>query len=270
MSYKLTPRDKHHVEEQEELVRELVTAANYIKSFNVDDYVVLHDRYLDDEDEVVEEPVTNSYGSSIKYKVVTVSKQGMPYLRRLGPKGALIGNLIALIDLRSKDPDHENDRLYNTDQYIDKCNEPVFKVDSDYTDAVILSDEDAYDPTAAHRAKSETFKEITKHNKGVKIKTSDVETLFDWLLNLKVGDTFWRSQNNMFTITDIKQIMPNRDWQYDKYKPTVRKRKLRTIPEIVVTDRKGKAAKLWPMDFKHKAVYTQRPRSYKEMKDPIL
>lgn len=189
--------------------------------------------------------VMNSYGTAKKFIVVHVDANGIPYMKELNKKSAPVGQLISPVRM---------DNGYG----VVRLAEYSFEIDPDYTDSIILEDEANYDASQAHRVKGDLFKEITKHNKSIKVKVNDSQSLISFLKTLKVGDVLWRSIKTNLTITQLDPI------------PVTHKGTHINEDKIFgrAKDSKGKEINLNAQFFKWYAIYTGRPRSYNELKDP--
>lgn len=191
--------------------------------------------------------ITNSYGAPKKFVVVATDKYGVPYMKEINRRGKPHGDLISPI------------KLENTTHFV-KSSQYEFEVDPDYSDSIIMMDEENYDAFIVHRMKGDLFKEITNHNKSLKVKTNDDPTLINFLQNLKVGDVIWKSIKTNLTVTELQPI------------PLTHGGKRLTKSQVFgkVVDSKGKEHELDYHFFHCGAFYTAQPRSYNELKDPKL
>lgn len=191
--------------------------------------------------------ITNSYGAPKKFVVVATDKYGIPYMKEINKRGKPHGNLISPIKLENRN-------------YFVKSSEYEFEVDPDYSDSIIMMDEENYDASLVHRMKGDLFKEITAHNKSIKVKTSDAPTLINFLQNLKVGDVIWKSIKTNLTVTELQPIPLTHGGK--------RLAEYQVFGKVV--DSKGKEHELDHHFFRWGAFYTAQPRSYNELKDPKL
>ena len=133
----------------------------------------------------------------------------------------------------------------------------LFEVDPDYADAIILDDQGNYNASNILKMKSDTFKEITEHNKKIKVECNDAKLLAVFLSTVKVGDLLWRSNKSSWAIIETHPVPRDKGGRIENYGPFMK-----------VTTNKGKTKELCFDDFRRKALYTARPRTYKELQDP--
>lgn len=240
---KLSPHEEQFIKDRETQIGLLLEAIESVKKFKAGDYLIAFtpaSRWNG------RKQITNSYGAPKKFIVVDVDKYGIPYMKELNKKGLPHGHLISSLKV---------DR-----NYMVSINEYDFEIDPDYTDSLIMMDEENYDASMTHRVKGDLFKAITKHNKSIKVKTSDAQTLINFLQNLKVGDVIWKSIKTNLTVIELQPI-------------PLTHRGTRLAEHTVfgkVKDSKGKEHELDSMFFRWGAFYTAQPRSYNELKDPKL
>lgn len=244
---KLSRNELEYIEQRERQVRDTVVALKKAQQFKDGDFLIafrsLYNwKTLDQE----KEQITNSYGAPKKYKVVHVDANDIPYMKELSKKGEPTGTLICPISLGNNNSIREESSI-------------EFHVDPDYTDSIIMQDEENFDSSQIHREKSDTFKEIVKHNKASKIDTQDyrlLSTFFD--TNVKVGTVIYKSINRFFTVIKINPVprdLPNRIKMHEDF--------------IEIQDHKGNIKNCCLNEFIYKVLYTQQPRSFtKELKDP--
>lgn len=239
--FNISKEEQEIVSTRESFIGSIVEIIDGVRKFKVGDYLIA---FSSRESYGGRKPILNSFGAPKKFIVVAADNHGVPYMKELNKSGKPVGQLIS--PLRFVDQ-----------KYLVKSREFEFEVDPEYIDSTIMMDEDNYDPTLAQRVKSDLFKEITSHNKSVKIKVSDEAILIPFLNNLKVGDVLWKSMKTNITITDIKPLVYfNKKLDRGAF-----------IGKAV--DSNGKEHTLSVSFFKYGgAFYTDRPRSYNELKDP--
>ena len=239
----LSKWDLEVVKQREDVLSAIIGAIEKVKVFKEGDYLVAYNPATSWQPHRT--PITNSYGALKKYKVVKCDKFGVPYMKELNKAGNAVGQLITPIKF------HDGTRT-------EMAHDIEFEVDPDYTDAIIMSDEENYDSSLVHKMKSDNFKEITEHNKSLKVNVNDPKVLIQFLQNLKVGDVVYKSIKTHFTIIHMDPI------------PLTHKGT--RIQEHVVfgraTDSRGKTFNIDSHTFKWSAIYTGRPRTYNELKDP--
>lgn len=237
----LSPHEMEIIKRNEAGMSQTLRVLQEVTQFKVGDFLIaFHRNHWEGNRQV-----TNSYGAPKKFTVVHVDSNGIPYMKELNKKGEPTGIIIASV------------RLEGGYSQL-KEGEYRFEVDPDYTDSIIMQDEENYDATLVHRMKGDLFKEITAHNKSIKIKTNDTPTLINFLQNLKVGDVIWKSIKTNLTVIELQPIpLTHRGTRLAEY--TVFGK---------VRDSKGKEHELDNMFFRWGAFYTAQPRSYNELKDP--
>ncbi len=243
---KLSSQEMDFIGQREAFLQGLIGAIQEVAKFKTGDFLIaFKPSYSYGMRTEKRTQIVNSYGAPKKYTVVYTDKFGVPYMKELNKNGNPIGQLIS--SLRFEDG-----------QRAVKQSNIEFEIDPDYTDAIIMDDEQNYDASAIARAKSETFKEITKHNKSLKIKLKNGPELLKFVKTLKVGDVFWKSIKTNFTIISLNPIPTTHNGtRIKEYEVIGRAR-----------DSKGKE---WDIDhttFYWHAIYTAQPRSYNELKDP--
>lgn len=237
----LTSEEKEFIRSQEKMLDSVMSHVDAARKFKMDDFLIAFTpagMYNGKRTQVV-----NSYGVPKKFKVVAVDKYEIPYIKELNRNGKPVGRLMCPMASRNTAMlRHQNDL--------------EFEVDPDYADAIILDDTNAYDASADHKNKSSMFKEITDHNKKIKVPMHEVDDVVKYMTNLKVGDIIWHSNRTSIVITAINPLPKRSAGKPDTH-----------LPFIDAINNKGKVLKLSVRTLQYKAVYTDRPRSYKELKD---
>lgn len=186
--------------------------------------------------------IMTSYGAPKKFIVVHSDKHGIPYIKELNRNGEPAGTMFATV------------RLEGTQFTIDKRVE--FEIDPDYADAIILNDQENYNPADIMKAKSDAFKAIGIHNKSIKVAT-DPQVLPIFIATVKVGDILWRSNVTSWSIIEVNNIPRTASGRIEWYKPFIK-----------ANTNNGKEINLSLSEFSGKALYSSRPRTYRELKDP--
>lgn len=238
----LTKQEIELIKEREQIAGQIMKVLEDVRAFKLGDFLIAfaQGRY-----DMNRRQLTNSYGAPRKFQVVAVDEHGIPYMKKLNKQGKASGQIVSPVRFA------DGERFERDNQYI-------FEVDPDYTDSIILQDEENYDATLIHKDKSETFKAITEHNKKCKIKCDDVKQIADFFdKNVVVGTVLYRSAKSHFTVLEIKPA------------PRDRANRLQaTDPFIKIQDSKGKIKTLSVNSFRYTALYTVRPHTYGELKDP--
>jgi hypothetical protein len=237
---KLSPSEMEFIRERQVYINEMINQLKLAQQFELHDYLIAFDHDVYTKKRSL---LTNSYGAPKKFQVVYIDSNDVSYIKELNKKGNPVGRLMNTIDI-------ESDGALYTSEY-------EFEVDPDYTNSVIMMDEENYDSSAIHRMKSDTHKEITAHNKKHRINCSNYKVLADYFdKNVKVGDVLHRSIKTHFTVLEISPIPIDAGGRL----------KYATIFCKIQTS-KGVIKECTLNNFIHSALYTQRPRSYNELKD---
>ncbi|CAM6003916.1 unnamed protein product [Sphagnum balticum] len=242
----LTNEDQAVINEFVQKFEAGIEAIEKAKQTQVGDYLVL---YLGDHNGnmVIQK---NSYGAPVKYKVVHSSKHGIPFIKRVSKKGTPVGKLFSCIG------------GLETDNFRSPGQKFEFTLDPDFADSILLADE--YDPANLHRSKKDIWKAVTDHNKANKIKTHEMKDVVAFFRTINVGDTLWTSNISFFLVQDKKTMSPKDFNTKAKWKDQTRYRGP-FVTVITVRDKSGKVRDICPDFFHQKALYRERPRSYKEL-----
>lgn len=192
----------------------------------------------------------NSYGAPIKYKVVTASKHGIPFIKKVNKKGEPIGKLYTCMG------------MLESDDYRIDGQKFEFELDPDFADSLLLQDQ--YDPATLHKSKKDIWKSVTEHNKACKVKTGTIQEVVLFFNAVNVGDTLWTSNVSHYLIQDKKTMSPqNFNNSIKHYHGT----RIKGPHVIVLTllDKKGKTKDITADFFHCKALYKERPRTYREL-----
>jgi hypothetical protein len=188
----------------------------------------------------------DSYGAPIKFLVVHVTPGGMPWLKRVNNKGLPTGHAEPCFDME-------------TAQY----HKFEFELDPDYTDSILLQDK--YDPCSLQRSKKVIWKEVTEHNKANKIPTRNIKDIMTFFETVTPGDTLWTSSKGSRFVKDKKVVKMTDYFRKTACHGWKQKDVPATMVVLTVTDNKGNDKDIDARFFHWKALYKQRPRSYKEL-----
>jgi hypothetical protein len=242
---KLTYEDQAFVDNFDKQFKSIIDTLEKAKQFKLDDYLVL---YVSDARGVMQLK-NNSYGAPVKYKVVYVNSNGIPFIKQVNKKGNPIGNIFSCVGSRE-------DTFRSMEQTFE------FMLDPDFADSILLQDQ--YDPAHLHRSKKDIWKAVTEHNKACKVPTHQFKDVLDFVRSVNVGDTVWTSNISYFLIQDKKALSPV---DFNK----TAKSQFRTssrgpfVTVLTLRDKKGKIKVVPPDFFCYKAIYRERPRTYKEL-----
>ena len=127
---------------------------------------------------------------------------------------------------------------------------------------MILQDE--YDPSQLHLTKQQIWKEVTKHNKACKINTKQYKDIMSFFATLKIGSIIWTSTTGYFLVQDKKTVTVE-DWNKICAFGQEINRSFKTVDVFTVRDKKGKVKDITFVYFMEKALYKDKPRTYKEL-----
>jgi len=215
------------------------------KRYKLGDYLVL---FLWNYNGVKSQKV-NSYGAPVKYKVVHVTARSMPFIKQVDVKGKPIGQVFTIMGL-------------DGDDYRGHAQKYEFELDPDFADSIILEDE--YDPATLHKSKKDIWKAVTAHNKSCKIQANGNETLIEFFKTVNVGDMLWTSTLSHYLVQD-KRIMTVTTFNATVKSPYRTNQKYNPLVVLTLIDKKGKIINVAADFFLYKALYKERPRSYKEL-----
>lgn len=242
----LTTDDYQIIKEFNDKFEAGLDALEKAKQLQVGDYLVL---YLDDGLGKMTLQI-NSYGAPVKYKVVHSSKHGVPFIKKVSKKGDPIGGLLTCMG------------SLETDEYRMSGQKFNFELDPDYADSLLLQDQ--YDPSTLHKSKKDIWKSVTEHNKAYRIKTWDLKDVVAYFNTINIGDMLWTSNTGSYFVQD-KKVMSAKDFN-DKASwknRTSMKGLLLTV--LSIRDKNGKVRDITADFFQGKALYKERPRSYREL-----
>jgi hypothetical protein len=215
------------------------------KQLAIGDYLILY--VTNDENKLILQ--RNSYGAPVKYKVVHTSKQGMPFMKKVNKRGEPVGHVYSCMGTLETD-DFSAGKAFQ------------FELDPDFADSLLLQDK--YDPATLHKSKRDIWKAVTEHNKASKIPTSNFNDVVNFFTAVQVGDTLWVSNQSHYMVRD-KNLLSAVD---HNVKVKWRFRTRQKGPHIVVltvADKNGKVLDITADFFYGKALYKERPRTYKEL-----
>lgn len=221
-------------------------AVEKAKQFNLGDYLVLFAAFEGDPIK----PYTNSYGAPLKFKVIFCTASGIPFIKAINKKGTPVGPIMTCLGTGANDD-------YSMYENFE------FRLDPDYADALLLQDE--YDPTQLHKSKHGAWKEITNHNKAAKVDTSTLLEIAKLFNEATVGNALWTSHHTHYSISGKRTLTRLEYRDFCRYNEISAYTKGQTITVLTVVDKKGNVKDITPDFFHYKALYKERPRTYKEL-----
>jgi hypothetical protein len=244
----LTAQDKELIERLEGAYKTALEAFETVeraKQFKMDDYLIL----LVSDDDGVMQVSKNSYGAPIKYKVVHISDRGIPFIKVTNKKGSPIGKLYSSCGAWE-------------DTYRLMGQKFKFELDPDFADSLLLQDE--YDPAQLHKSKMDIWKAVTEHNKKCRVATQELKDVVSFFKQVNVGDILWTSNNGFLLVQDKKTMSPGDFNRGVKYRYQTRQRGP-FVTVLTVRDKSGKVKDITADTLWNRALYRERPRTYKEL-----
>lgn len=259
--FTLTKDDQEFLEQQERSLESILASLDVARQFKLGDYLIAHVNKWNKETQKHEFVLNkNSYDEPVKYQVVYMSASNIPYVKSIDSLGRPNGALYCCVN-------------NSDDYYFDGYDGVRLMLDPAYADALLLGVE--YDPVEQLKAKAKLRKEIVKHNKEVKIPSSDINKIAEVLDNAEIGSIFWMSPNKHVQVvekTKVTKYELNRGfndntikgncWSFNGTK--IKRKGLITVTTLKVSN--GRTFKASADYFYGKAVYTARPRAIKELK----
>ena len=244
----LTTFDEGIIENFEQSYGVVIDLIEKVKQFQVGDYLILYVTRYEGESMAIRK---NSYGAPIKYKVVYCTKHGVPFVKRVNKRGKPIGDVSSCVGTL-----HTDDfKSYDSQKF-------EFVLDPDYADSILLQDE--YDPANLHRSKKDIWKAVTDHNKSCKVKTHNLKDVTTFFNTVNIGDTLWMSNVSHVLVQD-KKIMSPKDFNQQVKRKDKTGLRSPLIPILTIRDKNSNIKDITPDFFCTKALYKERPRTYKEL-----
>lgn len=170
-------------------------------------------------------------GEPIKFKVVHVTPEGIPYLQRLSSSGVPGGSL-------ELPPEAQYLAGYDYDAEVDWR----LVQDPEQLDAIMLQQE--YDPTKQQREKQQLQNEINKHNQAVTVSTRYDCGHHAFFKSLKAGDKFWTSVDKQYIVSKVATKGRSNKWY------------------ITVVNMDQEEVQFYFEEFMYKRLYRDQPRSF--------
>ena len=243
---KLTNEEKQFIITRAEIVTDVCDFLDLVKTcadkFKVGDYVIAYwpAQTIDDGygEYAPPELIKNSYGLALKYQVVYVDENKIPYIKTLNKNNKPYGPLECPIKISG---------------HVDECRiRYTIEIDPDYTDAILLEDEANFNATQTLKAKVALRQEIVEHNKKFKIKLDsprDVQVLYS---KVKPGDILWRSSKSSISVVEVVAVGSGNH--------PIRRLKILTNKNKEITYRTSQLVNM--------NLYTDQPRNFSELRDP--
>jgi hypothetical protein len=245
-TFKFTRLDQEYIDGEVRQWEIKLRAYEQSRTFKVGDFIVCYTiegtrRHL----------VTNSYGVGMKFVVVLVDECGIAFFKRISKNGRAVGEIYSTMGcIYTNDYDNE------TFQY---------ELDPEYVDSILL--ETPFDPVAIHKNRADLWKEIGAYNKQNKVDTKGETSTIKYLNSLVAGDIVWTSSKNFLVFVSKHRVStPNlKFWNvgedgYTYYSGC------RVTVVYKFKNKSGREIHRVGYSFYQKALYKNRPRTYKELK----
>lgn len=242
---KLSSDDKIIVDQFDKIWNAILETISKAQQFKVNDYLIL--KVSNHGGHMVTQ--TNSYGAPVKYQVVHLNDQGIAFVKRTNKAGEPSGRIYSCCGTEA-------------DDYRTLEQKFAFELDPDFADSILLDDD--YDPASLHRSKKDIWKSVTEHNKASKIPTQESKDVVAFFHTVSVGDTLWTSNIGSYFVQDKKTMTPLDFNKNSKYSLHTRYKGPFVIV-LTLRDKNGKLKDVCPDFFLGKALYRERPRTYKEL-----
>jgi len=195
----LTAEQLKKADDLDKTLKDLTNIRNQLKDYKLGDIYILESwDKLSLQGIFVEE---TNMGFPAKYKVVYISNEGVPYLRKITSAGNPTGEAWLPFEAVALRTLNDGSRHLSDPNWGQR-----FVPDPEQMDAILLQEE--FDPMAQHSDKSKLFNEINKHNKAVAVSTGwyDYNKIAAFFKTLTFGDVFWTSPDKQYVILSIAKV----------------------------------------------------------------
>lgn len=209
--------------------------------------------------------------TKLKYQVVYKDSNGFPFFAKITAKG----NFGKGLYYGQYHPTLAKHQFDYHDGLLELDGEDL-ELDTKLIDSVILGE--TYNPMDEYAVANALRNKITQHNKKHKIPLTDVAKAENFLKSVSIGQVYWTSTAKFFTVLATEKVTKHfinnlcniDDW----YEQSIRdKKELKSLPakctKIHIRDSNGKIKTMTVLNTTHKAIYSQQPRSLKEISENI-
>lgn len=269
VKFQLNADDLNSIDENSREIAHLIGRLKKATSFKLGDYLICFELYYDTAQKALK---TNTYGAAIKYVVVHTDANEVVYVKQLNSNNDPMGNIIPLISFITKIGHLKNNRIRDFE----------FELDPEYAESLIFQTDNEFNAMEKHNEAKSLRRQITEHNKKTKFNLDDCHSAIEVLNQLAVGHTYWISPKRGFTVLESKIVAtPTGNflrsafpaWRHSKYKPHETKyikysnKKYQYVRSIKIKWSNGKEEQRLPHTFINTNLYSEIPRSYKELSD---
>lgn len=183
-------------------LRRLANIKDELKDYRLGDVFVLKEHIGDTDSGIVHE---THMGFPTKFRVVYISPEGIPYLRKLTSSGNPTGESYIPPEAIAVNALRRLGRLGPLNNVNHR-----FMPDPEQLDCILLQQE--FDPMAQHRDKSKLFNKINKHNKNIQIPTDhqSYNKIADFFKSRQSGDKFWTSPDKQYVVQSV--VKQGKQW----------------------------------------------------------
>lgn len=221
-------------------IRQLINIKEEMKDYKLDDIYIMEEWHPFHPKQTW--IVKGHMGFPLKYKVVYISAEGVPHLRRLGPSGKPTGDVYLPRQASMLKAIMLAGQADAAAGVVETLETTRFVPDPEQLDSILLQEEFA--PTADHKTKLMLFNEINKHNKRVTVPTgwNEFAKIHDFFKSLKAGDKFWKGADKTYIFQSL--VKNKREWV------------------ITAIDQSQKQCNSNISYWHHKRLYKEAPRSF--------
>lgn len=237
----LTAEQLREAKELDKTIKQLANIRTAFDQYKLGDVYILEEYDKRDPRQVWVDKT--HMGFPVKYKVVYVSPEGVPHLRKLTVAGNPTGESHLPPEAAQLNLIRRLGHV-NANSMIDDVHGQRFVPDPEQMDSILLQSE--FDPMELHREKTKLFNDINRHNKRVAVPTgwNSFNKIADFFKSKQAGDKFWTAPGKQYVIQSV--LKQGREW------------------EITCTDMNMKTVTFNFSHFQHKRLYKEEPRSFKK------
>lgn len=237
----LTAAQLQEAKQLDKIIKQLANIKETFSQYKLDDFYILEE--FDKRDPKNVHVEKTHMGFPVKFKVVYISPEGVPHLRKLTVAGNPTGEAVLPPEAAQLNFLRRLGQV-NSNSMVDDVIVQRFVPDPEHMDAIILQNE--FDPMELHREKSKLFNDINRHNKRVAVPTgyNAFNKIGDFFKSKQPGDKFWTAPGKQFVIQSV--IKQGREW------------------EITCTDMNQATVTFNFSHFQHKRLYREEPRSFRQ------
>lgn len=212
----LTPMQLQAANDLDKALEDLKNIKHQLQDYKLNDVYIIEEWDPESKKNISVEKT--NMGFPVKYKVVHISTEGIPYLRKITPNGNPTGPFHTPPEAAGLNWLKQTCNIFNDYRisYSASANYPRlsqdwrFTLDPEQLDSILLQQE--FDPMAQQREKSKLFNEINKHNKRIQVSSSfaDHPKTLEFFKSRQPGDKFWTSPDQQYVVQSVTK--PNKEY----------------------------------------------------------